>query len=438
MFNPRRCVQPALVSCVFAAVAFAWVRPVARADEAAQETVDVHCVDGDGKPVAGAEVHLFQCVDLGDDGGYLRVGPLRSDTRGRAIGGRPRFIDDEGDFDRFIYARVPGKLVGVARSAKWKGQTARNADCRVVMQPSCSVEGKVLVPEPFDPAKVTVRVESMHVLRGPGRDGALDMWPREETFRGLNTALADIFDCQPDSKGRIHFDDVPKHGRLYLTAHGEGLAEAQWRNSSDTLGGAFAIEMKPEGIVSGKVLSPEGEPVVGAIVAVQLSARARNGPVNLSTFKAATDEHGQFKIRGLPEYDFHLTTMDASKRFVARPRDELHVPASTGLEIKVQMENPVLVSGRVLDPDGKPVERAAISAIAGLANDVALDDTLTDADGRFQLRLPSGVARLYFSSLPDGFVYPVPQVVRRLEIQSGQPSIDDLEFTLERRKADAP
>src|SRR5262245_16800720 len=306
MFSPRSCLRPAPALCL-AAVALAWVWPLAKAADAPQEAVDVHCVDGDGKPVAGAEVHLFQCIGLGDDGRYLRIGPLTSDAEGRAIGGRPRFTDDEGDFDRFIYARVPGQMVGVARSAKWKGSKAFNADCRVVMQPSCRVDGKVVVPEAFDPTKVLVRAVSMHILRGPGPEGPLDTWPREEPFRGLEAALPDIFECQPDSKGRIHFDDVPKHGRLYLTAHGEGLAEAQWRNSNDAFDGAFAIEMKPEGIVSGKVLSPEGEPVGGAVVAVRLSSRPRSAPPHLSTFKAATDEHGQFKIRGLPEHQFHLT-----------------------------------------------------------------------------------------------------------------------------------
>jgi hypothetical protein len=39
---------------------------------------------------------------------------------------------------------------------------------------------------------------------------------------------------------------------------------------------------------------------------------------------------------------------------------------------------------------------------------------------------------LYFNSLPDGFKYPEPQIMKRLDITAGQSDINDLNFTLER------
>src|SRR5262249_5064867 len=121
-----------------------------QADAAPGESVDVLCSDSDGKPVAGAEVHLFQCIGVGDDVRYLHTGPFKSDADGRADCGPLRFTDKEGEFDRFIYARVPGQLVGVGRSVKWKDRKPFNAECRVVMQPSCRVDGKVKVPDGVD------------------------------------------------------------------------------------------------------------------------------------------------------------------------------------------------------------------------------------------------------------------------------------------------
>ena len=50
-------------------------------------------------------------------------------------------------------------------------------------------------------------------------------------------------------------------------------------------------------------------------------------------------------------------------------------------------------------------------------------------------RLPAGNARLYFNSLPDGFVYPNPQIVKRLEISSRQADIENLDFTVPRGPA---
>ena len=76
--------------------------------------------------------------------------------------------DKDGHFDRFLYARVPGRLVGVSRSAKWKGEKQINPDLRVVLQPSRPVEGQVTVPPGFNPAEVTVHVRTLHVVNGPG------------------------------------------------------------------------------------------------------------------------------------------------------------------------------------------------------------------------------------------------------------------------------
>ena len=91
------------------------------------------------------------------------------------------------------------------------------------------------------------------------------------------------------------------------------------------------------------------------------------------------------------------------------------------------------VSGRVLDPEGKPVQAAAISAVADDKGGPGLDGGMTDAEGRYQFRLPSGKAFLYFNSLPDGFAYSRPQVVKRLDINSAQPEIKNLDFTLQRK-----
>ena len=154
----------------------------------------------------------------------MHFGPFTSDTEGLAECAEARFTDELGDFDRFIYARVPDKLVGIARSVKWKHSKAFNPDGKIVLQASRSVEGQVEVPQGFDPTKVTVRTRTLHLMTGP-RDEGLEMYPREEAFPGLDTALPEIFDCRPDANGHIRFSDVPVRGRLYLITHGEGLGE---------------------------------------------------------------------------------------------------------------------------------------------------------------------------------------------------------------------
>ena len=91
------------------------------------------------------------------------------------------------------------------------------------------------------------------------------------------------------------------------------------------------------------------------------------------------------------------------------------------------------VSGRVFDTEGKPVQAASFSAIADSKDGPGLSHDSTDGNGRYQFRLPSGSAQLYFDALPDGFAYPDPQIVKRLDIKPGQADIQNLDFTIQRR-----
>ena len=59
---------------------------------------------------------------------------------------------------------------------------------------------------------------------------------------------------------------------------------------------------------------------------------------------------------------------------------------------------------------------------------------MTGSSGRYRLHLPAGAANLYFNSLPNGFVYPEPQIVKRLEIESGQDAIENLDFSVIRAR----
>ena len=83
--------------------------------------VNVLCVDAQGKPVPNAEVFLFQ-QPAGDKTPYVRSGPFTTDEQGRAFCSDAIFSNEFGNFDRWIYARVPGRLIGTARGAS--GRTA--------------------------------------------------------------------------------------------------------------------------------------------------------------------------------------------------------------------------------------------------------------------------------------------------------------------------
>lgn len=407
-------------------------RLAGESESAAAHKVEVFCVGTDGNPIGGAEVYLFQQYK-GEDGQaqYESSGPVESDARGRAVFSPAIFSGPLGNFDRWVYARVPGKLVGVSRSTRWIGRGITNPNAQTTMVPSRSVEGTVSVPEGFDPRGVTVSVRVMHVATGDG-DDEYQGFPRDQAFRGLDIALPDIFECRPKSDGTIRLDDVPVSGRLRLITSGKGLGEAQWGNDwkRRSFDMPIDIAVEEERKILGRVVSPSGNAVEGVDVFARISS---SNVMYLSTFSATTDESGEFEIRGLPDVEFEVSVRDPRNRWVFRPRERIHGAKTGGQELQLKMETGVLVSGRVLDADGTPIKAAGIAAVSDSQGMPGLDHDKTDFAGRYSIRLPSGPARLYFSGLPKGFEYPRPQIINRLEITPAQEPIENLDFTLEKK-----
>jgi hypothetical protein len=415
------------------------VRKLAKSEFAASQaleqpapSVSTVCVEANGTPVSGAEVHLFQQTGEGN-GHYTHSGPFTSGREGKAECGRAIFSNERGNFDRWIYARVPGRLVGVARGAKWTNRAAFNAEGLVKLQASRSIEGQVTVPAGVDPTKVTVRVRAMDIATGPG-EFEFQSFPREDLFPGLDTALPELFECRPDAKGRIRLRDIPVRGRLYVVTSAAGLGEAQWSNRGKTFDEPIQLTIEEESVVSGRVVAPDGTALAGIEVKARLSPAGRRHNSYLSTFRAVTDEHGRFAIHGLPQTEFVLSIEDPKKLWTFRPLEDLFVEPHKDPNLTLNVESGVRVSGRVFDPDGKPVEAAGLGAVADTKGGPGLSHGATDSSGRYQLRLPTGSAHLYFNGLPDGFVYPNPQIVKSLELKSGQADIENVDFTLQRRQ----
>ncbi|MFO1096043.1 MAG: carboxypeptidase regulatory-like domain-containing protein [Planctomycetaceae bacterium] len=392
--------------------------------------VAVVCVDADGKPVAGAEVYVFQ-HDGPLPGRYVQSGPFTTDAEGHVAGVKPIVRDEAGNFDRFYYARVPGKLVGVGRSMKWKGSSDRNPEGRIEMRPSRTLAGKVTMPKGADPTKLTVRVQVVHVITGDGGFFDYQSWPRDDFFPGLNTALPEIFERRPAVDGSFEFADVPVRGRLTILSHGAGFGEAQWSNfQTSNFDNPIDLLIVPEGVLSGRVVSPEGTPVQGA----EVSARRDDRASYSSTTRATTDRNGEFQLRGLAASRFNVTVNDSEKRWVVRPQEQVAIASGKTESLTFTMEAPALITGRAIDEAGAPVGGAAISALTDTNDDVGLDDDMTGDDGRYSLRVPSGGVQLYFNGLPEGFVYPDPQMFQKLDVKPGQAAIDLGDIVLKRKE----
>ena len=392
----------------------------------------VRCVDENQQPVAGADVYLFQHVRRAKH--YIQLGPFKSDKDGIAECGEV-VPSTDGTYDRFIYARVPGKLVGVGRSANWKGQAPFNPENRVRLFPSQSVSGTVEVPPGFDPTTVKVRTQTLHVTHGEGTF-AYDSFPRSTHFPGLDIAIPDILDVRPDAKGNFELRDLPVRGRLYLVTSATGLGEGQWRSEGQTINGPIRLTLDRETILKGKVLAPDGTPARGIKVVARLSSRGRIKLSHLTSYPTETDRNGEFTIRGLPRTEFTFSITDPERRWAFRPLEEHFIEPDDSKPMTIEMEPGVHVRGQVTDPDGKPVPAAHFSALTTTQTASGLDHSSTDDDGRFDFLLPAGEAQLYFNALPDGFEYPRPQIIHKLTIESGQDDVEGLKFELKRKPRD--
>src|SRR5262245_30158978 len=188
--------------------------------------IAVTCVDTDGKPVAGAEVHVFQHKKSATGTAYVASGPHLTDVSGVAT--TAVALDyDGGKFDRWLYARVPGKVVAAQRWFRFDDSPI--VEPRLRLEPSRELRGVVKPPEGVAARSVRVRTLSLVALQD---DDPIGKWfPRYHEFIGLRDTLPAVFDAEVGDDGAFVLRDLPPRPLVYLAAEGPGLAQAQWFNA---------------------------------------------------------------------------------------------------------------------------------------------------------------------------------------------------------------
>lgn len=390
--------------------------------------VEVRCLDVEDKPVADAEVHVFQ-ARKGPDGraDYVASGPHRTDAEGVARTAIAMDFDG-GRFDRWFHARVPGKLVGAQRALRHDPPAPMPT---IRMVPSREVRGRVQVPEGFAATSVRVRLLSLQVLAGETASGT--PFPRSPDLSGLTRTLPDLFDAAVAEDGTFALRDLPRRMRLYLAAEGIGLAHTQWSNvqlSELRVPDVIELTMSRESSVEGGVVGPDGRAVPDAEVTVRLE-----GHYVRQVFEARSGPAGKFRVAGLPAGDACLEVTSAAG--VMRPcalsftAGEVLRVGNVALEVGIEVRGGVRCAS-----DGAAVEGVGIGAITDGGHQWQLGWTSTNGEGRFVLRLPAGRCRLYVNNVPAGFQPPSARLeeLLRLDVQRGDTSLDDVRFEIERAK----
>jgi hypothetical protein len=241
---------------------------------------------------------------------------------------------------------------------------------RLVAFPAARVQGRVVTKLPG------VSVAGLKVWYQPSR-------PRQDQSPYYSNPGGTT---RTDATGRFRFDGL-REGTVNICVS-ENETDLPW-----TYRAAQDVELKSgwtkaaiieliRGVeVEGTVLSrATGEPISGAQLGVYGPFRPRSGAATLG---ATTDAHGKFRYR-LPPGETYFYVMGNSPghadRTVVIPEnvDRFEVPPIVPGYI-------LIVSGRILDADGRPVAGATVSCIGEKGPLFDSPNAVTDAKGAFHL-----------------------------------------------------
>jgi hypothetical protein len=350
-----------------------------------------------GEPVGGAEVYVLQLGPKAVDA----AGPFHTNAEGAAhIKGLPR----RPTFDQFIYARVPGKLVGAGQRHHWPDESTPAGDpFMVTMFESRELRGRVSVPDGFKVQDVTVRLLGF-VAEDDERDP-----PDGPTLYYMEQSrdwLPQIFQCRPNADGTFVLSDTPARSMRYIGATARGLGEEQWSDRAVKTGEALAepsLEMHEEAVIEGSAHfdGPESKPATGLVV----TARTYDHVEISREFTAVVDKDGRFRIAGLTGHGnkFELVCKSCPEGWTSAGITGLHTNAGTvtgGVGVKIERGS--LIHGRVLDTDGNGVAGAHVTA-TNPPHGPAIGTAKSAADGSFTLRVPAGISQLHFSGYPENY-----------------------------------
>jgi len=249
--------------------------------------------------------------------------------------------------------------------------------------------------------------------------------------RGAKTVLAgarvvvEDAEAQTDAEGSFALDRV-KVGRRKLTVEVEDLpaftTEVTVNAASPDLG---TIEVPSPTVLSGLVVDADGGPVPGAEVRVverdrygigswwsiprrdqfQMGIEVLDRGAPAPGIRTATEADGGFRIEGLSPGKYFVTAR--AKGLASGDVDEVAVPETGEVAVRITLEEAVTITGKVLDTRKNPVEGARVLGApwkqAVKLPYAAMEEVSSGPDGAFTIdHLAEGAEYLILARAPDG------------------------------------
>jgi len=349
-------------------------------------------------PVAGAEVRLLprpQSSSMMERFFQRRLGLDRDATHSDAEGAFVIENVAEGLYNLrieasgFAPAEVPGLEIPAGDGLVDLGT--------VVVETGVRVEGRVVDPDDRPVAGARIRA----VPQGSGWGNR-----RNQPFEGTT-----------DAAGHFAFGDLRRGERVSLLAEKPGYAKGQLEGVEVPTEEPVEIVLEPAARVSGTVKDPEGRPVEGARVAVDVSG-GRGWGLSRSSDPTRTDAEGRFTLADVPPGD---VTLQADAEGYLRD-GLLHLRVEPGArveDVEITLTPGATVLGRVVGPDGEPLPEARVSLLEEARRFGFGGSARTDGDGRYRLEgVPPGART--FAAVHESH----PRATRDLEVRSGENRLD--------------
>ncbi len=167
-----------------------------------------------------------------------------------------------------------------------------------------------------------------------------------------------------DTEGRFQFSGVAEGKTLSAAVEAEGflpLTAPPFTVAKGEKKDVGEIRVTREGVVSGTVTDPDGHPVAGARVSIELDPTRmfRGAPFLFQEEK--TDEQGRYRLGGLPEGKARvLASADGWRE--GRSEEIEARPGATVERVDVRLLSGRAIAGRIFSRDGKPLAGAQVFA----------------------------------------------------------------------------
>ncbi|MEZ5362877.1 MAG: carboxypeptidase-like regulatory domain-containing protein [Bryobacterales bacterium] len=145
-----------------------------------------------------------------------------------------------------------------------------------------------------------------------------------------------------------------------------------------------------DGVIVATVVNTRGEPLSGAWVSLQGDIVA--APTRKAVRHAAADDAGRARFRGLPNGYYHFAVRMAGHESQAQTQSVTLQGEHAEAEVRLVLGRKPVLTGRVLDPAGRPLERADIKLLRRLTRDGVAEvklagATMTDDRGVYRVAL---------------------------------------------------